>query len=80
MPRPSVRAVCAVLAAVAVVEVLRRHQRRLERALTAERAGHRLLDQVVHRAHVAELHRLRRPPAGAPCDPNCQNSQKGGLT
>lgn len=78
-----IRAALAVLAVVAAVRVVR-HQRRLEQELTAERAGHRLVESVVQTDHEEQLARLRAAVAAAPAAPSSSatrsHSQEGGLS
>ena len=70
-----IRAVLAVLAAGAAAVPLWRRVRALERELTAQRAGSRLLDDVVHADHQARVALLERrlsswaAAAAVPTDP-----------
>lgn len=79
-----IRAALAVLAVVAAARVVRRQRRRLEQELTAERAGHRLVESVVQTDFEEQLARLRAAVAAAPAAPSSSatrsHSQEGGLS
>lgn len=81
--RDRIRAVVAVLAACVAVLLVVRRERLLARELTAERAGHRLVDGVVQTDFEARLARLQAavaaaPAAGSPSSASRSIPKEGG--
>lgn len=76
-----IRGLCAVLAAGLAALYAMRRQQRLERELTAERAGHRLIDRVVYCDFERRLSEVAAA-AGVSAEPlsstSRSNPQEGG--